>query len=189
MASNNAENVSVGKGVSGGYMFIAPSGATLPTDNTSALSSDFLNMGYLGDDGITFSDSADTETYQDLNGDTIETAAGSVEKTCTVVLREIKADTLKVIYGDDNVSDEDGIITVFDQGPNEETYAVVFELLLKNGRKWRRVGESVKIGELGDMTIVYSDLVGREITLTATKGSDTDSYWVDYIDSTETEAQ
>ena len=187
--ANNAENVSVGKGVAGGYMFVAPLGTALPTDNTTDLNAAFLNMGYLGDDGITFADSADTETFQDMNGDTIETSSGAVEKTFTVVLREIKKDTLAITRGTENVSDTAGMIKAYDKGPSSEAHSVVFELLLKNGRKWRRVGEQVKLGELGDMTVVYSDLVGREITMSVSLGSTTGSYWVDYIDSTETEAK
>ena len=186
---NNAANVSTGKGVAGGYMFVAPLGSTLPTNNTTPLDAAFLNMGYLGDDGITFADSADTETYQDMNGDTIETANGAVEKSFTVVFREIKKDTLAVINGSANVTDQTGLITAHDKGPSDEAHAVVFELLLKNGRKWRRVGESVKLGELGDMTVVYNELVGREVTMTVTKGTTSGDYWTDYIDSTETEGE
>lgn len=188
MANNNTENVSSGKGVEGGYMFVAPSGSTMPTDNASALDAAFLNMGYLGDDGITFSDSSDSESFYDLNGDTIATSSGSIEKTFTVVFREIKADTLAVIYGEDNVTDESGTITVHDKGPNDTTYAVVFELLLKDGRKWRRCASNVKLGELGDQTVVYSDLVGREVTMSVLKDADSGDYWTDYIDSTETTA-
>ena len=186
---NNAANVSTGKGVQGGYMFVAPLGSTLPTDNTTVLDAAFLNMGYLGDDGVTFSDSADVETFQDMNGDTIETANGAVEKSFTAVFREIKKDTLAVVRGSANVTDTGGMITAHDKGPSDEAHAVVFEFLLKDGRKWRRVGESVKLGELGDMTVVYSELVGREVTMTVTKGTESGDYWTDYIDSTETEGE
>lgn len=186
---NNAANVSTGKGVAGGYMFVAPLGSTLPTDNTTPLDAAFLNMGYLGDDGISFADSADSETFQDLNGDTIETTNGAVEKSFTVVFREVKKDTLAITRGTANVTDTGGMITAHDKGPSDEAHTVVFELLLKNGRKWRRVGESVKLGELGDMTVVYSELVGREVTMTVTKGTESGDYWTDYIESTETEGE
>lgn len=184
---NNSLNVSTGKGVAGGYMFVAPLGSTLPADNSTPLDAAFLNMGYLGDDGVKFSDSSDVTTFQDMNGETIDASNGSVEKSFTVTFREIKKDTLAVINGSANVTDEAGTITVHDKGPSDESHAVVFELLLKNGRKWRRVGESVKLGELGDMTVVYSDLVGREVTMTVTLGTESGDYWTDYIDSTETE--
>ena len=185
---NNTANVSVGKGKSGGYMFVAPIGTTLPDDNTTALDAAFLNMGFLGDDGAVFADSSDVESFFDLNGDSIETSNGSVEKTFTVVFREIKKDTLAVVRGTANVTDTGGLITAHDKGPSDEQHSVVFEFLLKNGRKWRRVVPSCKLGELGDMTIVYSELVGREVTMTATKDATTGDYYTDYIDSTETEA-
>lgn len=185
---NNTANVSTGKGVAGGYMFVAPSGTDLPTDNSTPLDAAYLNVGYLGDDGISFSDSSESDSFFDLNGDTIETSNGSVEKSFTVTLREIKKDTLALMLGSANVTDADGKLIAHDKGPNDSTYVVVFELLLKNGRKWRRIGAQCKIGELGDMNVVYSDLVGREITMNVLKDAETGDYWTDYFDSTETTA-
>lgn len=186
--ANNTANVSTGKGVAGGCMYVAPVGTALPTGISSTLDTAFLNMGYLGDDGIVFADSADVETYQDMNGDTIDTGAGAVEKTATVTLREIKKDTLAFVRGSANVTDADGLITAKDTGPSDDNWSVVWELLLKNGRKWRRVAESAKLGELDDMTIVYNELVGRAVSLNVSKGTTTGAYYVDYIESTETEA-
>lgn len=187
--ANNTKNVSVGKGVAGGYMFVAPTGTALPTDNSTVLDAAYLNVGYLGDDGITFSDSSETDSFFDLNGDTIETSNGSIEKSFTVTLREIKKDSLAILYGSSNVTDADGKLTAHDKGPNDASYVVVFELLLKNGRKWRRVGPQCKLGELGDMNVVYSDLVGREITMSVLKDATTGDYWTDYYDSTESTAE
>ena len=64
----------------------------------------------------------------------------------------------------------------------------MFEIRLKDGRKWRRVIPQCQPGELGDQTIVYNELVGREITMTALLDSDAGGYYIDYIDSTETSA-
>ena len=185
---NNTENVSVGKGVSGGYMFIAPLGSTLPTDYKTALDAAFLNVGYLGDDGIVFSDSSSNDSFFDLNGDTIETSASEIEKTFTVTLREIKKDSLALIYGTANVTDASGALTVHDKGPSTDAWAVVFELLLKNGRKWRAVVPNCKLGELGDMTIASTELVGREVTMSALKDATSGAYYHHYFESTETEA-
>ena len=184
---NSTKNVSYGKFLSGGYFFLAPAGTTLPTDNTTALDAAFLNMGFLGDDGVNFSDSSSTDNSFDANGDAIATGNGEVEKTFTVTFREIKADNLKVLYGSANVTDADGTIKVVDKGPNSETYVGVFEIRLKDGRKWRRVVPQCQPGELGDQTIVYNELVGREVTMTALLDAEAGGYYVDDIDSTETE--
>lgn len=186
--TNSTANVSYGKFLSGGYFFLAPSGTTLPTDNSTTLDAAFLNMGFLGDDGVNFSDSSSTETAYDANGDSIATSQGEVEKTFTVTFREIKKDSLAVLYGSANVTDAEGKLTVHDKGPNDATYVGVFEIRLKDGRKWRRVVPQCQPGELGDQTIVYNELVGREITMAALLDSTSGSYYIDYIDSTETEA-
>lgn len=186
--TNSTANVSYGKFLSGGYFFLAPSGTTLPTDNTTPLDAAFLNMGFLGDDGVNFSDSSSTETAYDANGDSIATSQGEIEKTFTVTFREIKKDSLAVLYGSANVTDADGVLTVHDKGPNDATYVGVFEIRLKDGRKWRRVVPQCQPGELGDQTIVYNELVGRELTMAALLDSTSGSYYIDYIDSTETEA-
>lgn len=186
---NNIKNVSVGKGKSGGYFFLAPAGTELPTDNSTELDTAFLNMGFLGDDGAVFSDSSSVDTYYDLNGDAIDTSNGEIEKTFTVTFREIKKDSLAVINGTANVSDATGKLTVHDKGPNDATYVGVFEFLLKDGRKWRRVVPQCKVGELGDMTVVYNELVGREITMQALLDAKTGDYYVDYYDSTETSGE
>lgn len=186
--ANDTKNVSYGKFLSGGYFFLAPSGTVLPTDNTTPLGAAFLNMGFLGDDGVNFSDSSSTETAYDANGDSIATSQGEIEKTFTVTFREIKKDSLAVLYGSANVTDAEGKLTVHDKGPNSATYVGVFEIRLKDGRKWRRVVPQCQPGELGDQTIVYNELVGRELTMAALLDSTSGSYYIDYIDSTETEA-
>lgn len=186
--TNSTANVSYGKFLSGGYFFLAPSGTALPTDNTTPLDAAFLNMGFLGDDGVNFSDSSSTENAFDANGDSIATSQGEIEKTFTVTFREIKKDSLAVLYGSANVTDADGKLTVHDKGPNDATYVGVFEIRLKDGRKWRRVVPQCQPGELGDQTIVYNELVGRELTMAALLDSTSGSYYIDYIDSTETEA-
>lgn len=183
---NKTENVSVGKGIQGGYFFAAPAGTTLPTDNSTALSEAFLNIGFLGEDGVSFSDSSDTTNYFDMNGDTVEISNGSIEKSFTVTPLEIKKDQLALLYGASNVTDANGVITVHDKGPNDSQYVVVFEFLLKNGRKWRRIVPVCKLGELGDMSVNFSELVGREVTMSALKDAATGDYYIDYIDSTET---
>lgn len=186
---NNTSNVSVGKGVAGGYFFVAPAGTALPTDNSTALAETYLNIGFLGEDGISFADSSDVTAFFDMNGDTVDSSNGSIEKSFTVTLIEIKKDSMALIYGSDNVADATGKLTVHDKGPNDASYVAVFELLLKNGRKWRRIAPNCKLGELGDMTVNYSELVGREITMSALKDATTGDYYIDYIDSTETEAE
>ncbi len=185
--ANNTANVSYGKFKSGGYFFAAPYGTTLPTDNTTALDPAFLNLGFLGDDGIVLDNSVTTSNGLDANGDTIASSAGAPTKTMAVTLREIKEASMAAVYGSGNVTDEDGLLTVHDKGPNNGVYSVVAEILLKDGRKDRKVIPQCSPNQLGSETINYNSLVGKPLTWAIMLDDDLGDYMVDYIDSTETE--
>lgn len=185
---NNTANVSIGKGVAGGYVFRAPAAtATVPTDNSTALGAEFECLGFISEDGITESISVDSENYVDMNGDVVYVGKSSREETITMTLIEVKAEALKVAYGASNVTDSAGTITVKHNSDDDGAYCYVFELLMKNNRKWRQVVPNATTTEVGDLTISSGELVGREITLMAAVDSNGDSV-IDYIDSTETSA-
>lgn len=187
-AKNSTANVSVGKGAVGGYAFYAPYGATLPTDNKAALDEAFRNIGFINEDGVTFEDESDSESKPDMNGDSIATTSGAITKTFTFFAAEMKADTLKLQYGDANVTDEGGVIEVHDKGPNDAQYSFVFDFRLKDGRKERCVVPCATLSELGELVYNYQELVGREFTMAAQLDATLGDYYVRYIDSTETEA-
>ncbi len=185
--ANNTANVSYGKFKSGGYFFVAPYGTPLPTDNTTELNEAFVNMGFMGDDGFVFDNSVTTNTAQDANGDTIASDSAAPTKTMTTTFREIKAASMKVVYGSGNVTDSNGLLVIHDKGPNNETLSAVIEILLKDGRKDRKVIEQCSPNQLGSESVVYSSLVGKPLTWSIMKGKTTGDYITDYVDSTETE--
>lgn len=195
MAANNTANVSFGKGVAGGYMWVAPSGTALPTDYTIKMSEvasgAYQNVGYLGEDGIVISDSFDQTTASDMNGNAVATAPGAVEKSFTVTPIEINKTALGLVYGDSNVTYATGKLTAHDKGPTTQTKVAVFDLLLKDDRPLRLVAPLCNLGELGDLTINFSELVGREVTMSVLKytggGTSSGDYWTWYTTSNETE--
>lgn len=182
---NNTANVSSTKGVMGGYIFVAPVGTPLPTDFTTQLDSHFVNLGYISEDGYAESIDSDSNEINDMNGSLIDSTLTSRAEGAQLTLAEIKALTLKVMYGEDNVTDADGMITVLHNGNSTSTWAVVLELVLKNGRRWRKVVPQAKSSELDTLTLATSELAGRALTwkyLTDEAGNTC----YDYIQSTET---
>ena len=182
--ANDTANVSTGKGVAGGYVFRAPVGAgtTVPTDNTTALGAEFVGLGFISEDGISESIETDSENIVDMNGDVILVASSSREETITFTLVEVKADALKVAYGDSNVTEANQLITVQHNGADTGQHVYVFELLLKNNRKWRQVVPVGSVTEVGELAISSGEVVGREITI-ACAADATGNTVYDYIDA------
>lgn len=184
---NNTDNVSSAKGVKGGYIFRAPVGTTLPTDIKTTLDPAFKVLGYISEDGYVETLETDSEDIVDMNGDLMDSPQTSRVESAQLTLAEIKAETLKVQYGEDNVTDENGIITVKHNGDSVTTSAYVLELLLKNGRRWRKVIPKGQSSELDDLTIAVGELCARALTMKYLTDEDGNTCY-DYIESTETNA-
>lgn len=183
---NNVDNVSDGTGVAGGYLFRAPLGSTKPTDLATQLDPAFKVLGFVSEDGFTFSTETDREEIKDMNGETIHSAKSSHSETFTVTLAEVKKGALAVQYGTKNVEDAAGEITVHVNGDESERAIYVAECVLKNGRRWRRLIHDAQPTELGDLEVKAGELFGRETTFTAYKDATAGDYYTDWFESTET---
>ena len=61
----------------------------------------------------------------------------------------------------------------------------MLELVLKNGRRWRKVVPAAKSSELDDIKLAVSEIAGRQITFKYLVDSNGNTCY-DYIESTET---
>lgn len=186
--TNQTSNVSVGKGAAGAYAWIAPFGTALPTDNTSPIQSTYKVLGFIDENGVTFSDSSSPTDFNDMSGNSISTDQGAVTKTASFTPVELKKTTLELIYGATNVEDADGVIEYTDAGPDQTLWTMVFDFVLGGSRKWRVVVPQCRLKELADLTINYQTLVGRQNTMAVLYDSTIGGYYKGYLDSTETEA-
>ena len=184
--ATSTTNVSTAKGVAGGYFFSAPIGTALPQSYDDTLDSAFVDLGFLSDDGLAMSNEEDSEDFHDLNGDTIYSASSSRTETLTCTLVETKAATLKEFWGQDNVTDENGLITETHTSKDRPSRVYVFDFVLRDGRRGRLIVCNGKVTEIGEETYVSSELLGREITVTANAGADGWSVRR-FIESTETQ--
>lgn len=184
--TNNVDNVSSAKGVMGGYIFSAPVGTALPTDIKTALNEAFKVLGFISEDGYVETQESDSEDIVDMNGTLMDSTVTSRVESAQFTLAEIKADTLKVQYGEDNVVDENGIISVKHNANSACTRSYVLELVLKNGRRWRKVVPKGQSTELDDLTISSSELCARAITMKYLSDEQGNTCY-DYYESTETD--
>ena len=185
MAANNTADVSNVKGVLGGYGFSAPVGTAVGTDSDpfSALSNTFKNMGFISSDGIEEEIDTDTEDVADLNGEIVCVLKSQETETLTLTLISITADSLAEWHGHEAVEVDDGIITVKHSNIDHDIRCYVFELLLKDGRKWRKVVPNGQVTEVGSVVHGSAEVAGREITITCMPDEDGIRVY-DYIEET-----
>ena len=162
-------NVSVGKPKIGGAIFRAPLGTTLPTTADATLNSAFVEMGYVSEDGVTNSNSPESDTVKAWGGDVVLTLMEGREDTFQFTLIEAKnIEVLKAVFGNDNVSGSlsAGIVI---QNTNEdlEDCSWVIDMILRDNTVKRVVIPDGKVSEVGDITYSDSDAIGYEITLSA----------------------
>lgn len=186
--TNNTANVSAAKGVKGGYIFSAPVGTALPetfVSSASELDAAFECLGFISEDGYELSEEQDSENLNDAFGDQMDETYSNRVESASMTLAEIKAATLKRQYGEDNVTDANGVITVKHNSDNHPEFSYVLLLLLKNGRKWTHVVPRGKSSELDSLTISSSELCQRALTIKY-MSDEAGQTCYDYIESTET---
>ena len=88
----------------GGYAFRAPLGTTAPTVAKTALNAAYKDLGFVEEDGVNLNPQTTIEKKKDWNLDTIATVV--TDKSCVVevTFAECGPETLKAIYGANNVT-------------------------------------------------------------------------------------
>lgn len=167
--ANTATNVSTGKPRITGGVWVAPRTASLPTDATSALSSDYKCLGYVSEDGVANSNELDTSEIKAWGGNIVYRSVNGMDDTFTLALMEtMNTDVLKAVYGDSNVIvDGSGNIAVNVVAEEPQELIWVFEIVLRGGKAKRIVVPDGAITSRDEITYNDSDPITYSITVSA----------------------
>ena len=166
----NSAYVSTGKPRVGGAIFRAPKGTTLPTDATTALdTSVWKDIGFVSEDGVTNSNSRDSEDIKAWGGVTVLSSQTDVTDTWQAqFIESLNVEVLKMVFGEKNVSgDLENGITVTVNAAEALEAAYVFDMILKGGVLKRVVLPCAKMSELGDTVYKDDEAIAYDVTLTA----------------------
>lgn len=179
----NTAHVTAGKPKVGGHVFRAPVGTTLPTDALTALNSAFVDMGYISEDGVTNSNSPESEIIKAWGGTPVLTVMTSKDDTWQATfISAMNVEVQKMVYGDSNVTGSDLAtgITVTANTKDLQEYEYVIEMICKGGVAHRVVLPKAKPSEIGDVVYTDSDAVGYDVTLSCSAddaGNTHYEYW------------
>lgn len=165
----NSANVTAGKPKIGGAVYRAPLGTALPTDAVTALNQAFVDMGYVSEDGVTNSNTIESDDVKAWGGDTVLSLQTDKTDTFAMTLIEsMNINVLKAVFGDDNVTGTlaDGIVVKANADEQEDAEWVI-DMIARGNVKHRVVIPSGKISEVGDTVYSDTEAVGFEVTVTA----------------------
>lgn len=175
---NTTTNVSVGKPKKAGAVFYAPAGTSLPTTAADKLNEAFVCLGYVSEDGLTNTNSPESDDVKAWGGDTVLTLQTSKDDTFKLKLIEsLNVDVLKAVYGASNVIGtlQTGV-TIKANSDEIDAAAWVIDMVFRGGVAKRVVLPNATISEIGDIVYKDDEAVGYELTLTAMPGSDGDTH-------------
>lgn len=176
---NNAKYVSAAKPKIAGAIYKAELGTTLPTDATSALDPAFKALGYVSEDGLTNSNSSDTEDIVSWDGDTVLSVEGDKsDKWKFKLLEVLNVDVLKTVYGEENVTgDLDSGITIKANSNPRDNLSWAVDMVMNGGVLKRVVLPNAKISEVADIIYKRKEAVGYETTLSAVPDSEGNTHY------------
>lgn len=160
-------NVSTGKPKIGGAINSAPIGTALPTDATTQLAEAYKNFGYVSEDGLTNSNSAESDSVKAWGGDEVLNIQTEKPDHFTYTLIEVtNPDVLKHVYGSENVTGTYAAgITITANSKPQESQIIVFDMILRDGGLKRIVCPNAQVISVGDIVYNDSDPIGYEIEL------------------------
>ncbi|MFI1099797.1 hypothetical protein [Streptomyces melanogenes] len=155
-----------------GAAYVAPPKSKLPTDATGLWDAAFTDIGWISDDGITESNSADTSEVKGWQvGQTVRKVISSSEMTFSFTAIETSKTVLELYHKGSKVVTTSGksVLSIKAPGPDRRTFG--FDVIDGNSHI-RIVVPDGEVTETGDITYKGDEAIGYELTITAYPGPD-----------------
>lgn len=166
---NVATNVSTGRPNIAGAVYVGAIGtAIVPTDATTALGSDFTCLGYVSEDGLKNSNDLTMSNIKEWGGAIVyRSLTEMVDNFALTLIESENIDVLKTVYGDANVTETSGKITIDVKTGDPQEKIWVFEIALRGDKKKRIVVPDGAITSRSEISYTAEDAIAYGITVSA----------------------
>lgn len=168
---NTVSNVTSGKPLASGGIWIAPVDATGPTGVSDPLDAAYEPAGYIGEDGVTEGGERSTTKIKAWGGDVVKVVQDEHSLTYAFTFIEsINATVLKAVYGEQNVTVTPAtpttgtVVKVDVTGETLEHHKFAFEIKDGNNRIRISAGDG-QIIETGEITYSDSEVIAYPVTV------------------------
>lgn len=167
----NTDNVRAGIT---GDVRVAPLGTTMPTDPTATYGTAVRTLGYISEDGVTFSNDQDTTEFTAWqNGTIVRRYISGSSTSFGFTALEWNYDTVSLFFPGSTVATAGDVTTITIKNPASITKAFAVDVVdgyLADGTTPRVLRWIVPKGQLtdrGDISFTSGDPAGLEMTVTA----------------------
>lgn len=167
--ATNKTNMGVGRAT--GMAYRAPEGTALPTTPSEALAADWVEIGAVSEDGITWGTGKDATPLKNWAKRIVRVISSDESGTVGVPFIDTTEDTLKTIFGDDNVEvtpadATHGKIVSVTVEPGVSAPPAAFLFLMKDGDDLLMLGTSSGvITELDEIGFAPNDAITWNSTI------------------------
>lgn len=163
-------NVTPGKPRVTGAIFRAPAGTPVPTDATTQLDANFVELGYVNDQGVKNANTAEKTKVYAWGGSTVMNSTTQKPDDWTFTLIEaLNPNVLKTVYGDNNiiVAEDGKKIEVKATAADPGECIFVIDMALTNDALKRIVIPKGELSNVAEIAYVDNQPIGYTITVTA----------------------
>lgn len=166
-------NVNLGIGLATGMAYHAPAGTALPTYPGEALAEAWVEIGSITEDGISYGMNHSFDPLRNWAKEIERLMAADGDATVKAPFMETTEETLKTLFGADNVNvtaatQTHGKLISVEIGPETMTDAEAFLFLMKDGDDMIMIGTTRGfITEVGDIDFKPSDAITWEATISS----------------------
>ncbi|MFE4514420.1 hypothetical protein ACFRMQ_09555 [Kitasatospora sp. NPDC056783] len=155
-----------------GAAYAAPRGTKAPTDATSPWPADAVDIGWISDDGITESNSADvTEIKAWQGGATVRKVVSGSEMTFKLTAIETSKTTLELYHKGSKVTGASGKAVLAIKAPGPDRRMFGFDVV-DGDSHIRIVVPDGEVTEVGDLVYKGDEALAYELTITAYPAAD-----------------